>query len=359
MCTLALSSRLLAVAVLAIGLALLGGCATPPRPEQMATQTTVGQAPAALLGKIAVGGVTGGKGTNPMLASEVGNGELREALRQSLQQAGYLSPDPDAATITLTVGVVGVDKPPGYSVTVTTLIRYVLANKEGGQHLFDELITTSCTRGLSDDLAGVTRLRHTEECAVRNNIAAFLTKLSASVLTDTTRAAPSDAPMSAGTFKFAPGPGPYSFVCNARSGYFNELNVAVPGDRVQVTGLIQVLTARRDAHYVATVNVAIKGAADVPMAGLRALVMPDTPNILDLAIKGSGGPRDLSVFASTRLTAAPIPFVLTFGDSGRLSVSAGGADASLPVEAFAMTRVNLSCSTAHVRFSNVAVSTLN
>jgi hypothetical protein len=139
----------------------------------------VERAPAALLGKIAVGEVTGGKKTNPMLFAEVGNDQLREALTLSLEKAGYLSPDPDAATITLAVGVVGVDKPAGYTVTVTTLIRYVLANKEGGQHVFDELVATSCTRGLSDVLSGMTRLRITEECAVQNNIAAFLTKLSA------------------------------------------------------------------------------------------------------------------------------------------------------------------------------------
>jgi len=146
----------------------------------MATQTVLERAPTALLGKITVGGVTGGKETNPMLIAEVGNDQLREALRQSLQQAGYLSQDPDAATITLAVGVVGVDKPTaGFNTTVTALVRYVLANKEGGQHLFDELVTTSCTRGLSDDLVGMTRLRNTQECAVRNNIAAFLTRLSA------------------------------------------------------------------------------------------------------------------------------------------------------------------------------------
>lgn len=180
MCMLALLFRLLALAVLGMGLALQGGCATPARPEQMATQTVVERAPAALLGKIAVGGVTGGKETNPMGPfPEVGNDQLRQALTQSLQHAGYLSSEPDAATLTLTVGVVGVDKPSGYTVTFTTLIRYVLANKEGGQRVFDELVTASCTRGLSDDLVGMTRGRHTEECAVRNNIAAFLTKLGA------------------------------------------------------------------------------------------------------------------------------------------------------------------------------------
>jgi len=171
----------LAAAMLGMGLAILSGCATPARPEHMATPP-VAHVSASLLGKVAIAGVSGGKETirwfpNPI--PEVGNKELSEALRLSLQQAGYLSPAPDAAPITVKVGVVSVDKAGGYTLTVTTLIRYVVAHKEGGKPLFDELVTASCTRGVADDSYGVTRLKHTEECAVRKNIASFLTKLGA------------------------------------------------------------------------------------------------------------------------------------------------------------------------------------
>jgi hypothetical protein len=180
MCMLARLSRLLAVTVLGMGLALLGGCATPARPEQMAAQTLVQRAPPALLGKVAIGEVTGGKATNPMMFAEVGNDQLREALRLSLLQARYLSRPPEAATITLTVAVVGVDKPAaGYTATATTLIRYVLTNKADGRSAFDELVSGTCTLRLSDEYYGPSRLKHAEECAVRDNITAFLTKLGA------------------------------------------------------------------------------------------------------------------------------------------------------------------------------------
>jgi hypothetical protein len=168
-----------AIAVPSLALALLGGCATPARPEQMAAQTAVPQAPAALLAKVTLGEVTGGKATNPMMFAEVGNDQLREALRLSLMQAGYLSPTPEAATITLTVGVVGIDKPTaGYTTTITTLIRYVLTNKEGGKSTFDELVSGACTLHLSDEYYGPSRLKRAEECAVRNNITAFLSMVS-------------------------------------------------------------------------------------------------------------------------------------------------------------------------------------
>ena len=172
-------SRLIAMPVLVMGLVLQGGCATPARSGQMATQAVAPRAQPALLGKVVVGGVTGGKDTNPLLYPEVGNQQVREALIQSLQNAGYLSPDRDAATITLAAGIVGVDLPTSNSVTVNVLIRYVLANNEGGQRLFDELVSTTCGPELPRTFFGTTRLRSTEECAVRRNIAALLTKLSA------------------------------------------------------------------------------------------------------------------------------------------------------------------------------------
>jgi hypothetical protein len=243
--TISLLKWALTFPLLGAGMALLAGC-YPAQPQRMVAQATV-PASAKLLGQVAIADVTGGKSVTFMSSiAEVGNDALREAMGRSLRQAGYLSSTPEVATILLRVGVVDVEKPPqvGFEMTVVTIIRYVLTNKYGGKPLFDELITASCTRTTSDNFMGHVRLQHAEECAVSNNIAAFLTKLSASSLTDAATA----APMPAATLKFAQGPGPYSFDCDARSGYYNELNVAVPGDRVQVTGLIQVLTARKDAQ---------------------------------------------------------------------------------------------------------------
>jgi len=132
-----------------------------------------------LLEKLAIGEVTGGKATNPMMFADVGNAQLREALRLSLLQAGYLNPAPEAATLTLTVGVVGVDRPSaGYTTTVTTLIRYVLTEKADAKSVFDELVSGACTLNLSDEYYGQSRLKHAEECAVRDNITVFLSMLS-------------------------------------------------------------------------------------------------------------------------------------------------------------------------------------
>jgi hypothetical protein len=175
---------------------------------------------------------------------------------------------------------------------------------------------------------------------------------------DAAVAPPLPAPPSVATFKVTPGPGPYNFDCDARPGYFSDMNALLPGNRVQVTGFIQVLSARKDAHWVATGIVGLAGANQLPKVGLVATVMPDSPKIVDLKIRGSGGPKDQSVVGSSPI-AASIPFTLTLDDAGHLTVSAASAEASVPVEPFPVIRLNLSCSTAHIRFSNVTIVALN
>ena len=135
---------------------------------------------------MAIAEVTGGKETRKvkMVAgdfAEVGNDQLREALRLSLQDAGYLAPDQGSAAALLKVNLVDLEKPPsgGFSISVVVIMRYVLTDRATGKPWFDELVTASCERGVADDLNGSTRVRHAEECAVRNNIMAFVGKLAA------------------------------------------------------------------------------------------------------------------------------------------------------------------------------------
>lgn len=176
-----LLKRAFTFSLLGSGAVMLIGC--PAQSQRMTAERTTVPVSARFLGQVILTEVTGGKAvTMTSSISQVSNDALREALERSLQQAGYLSPRPDAASIMLKVGVVDVENPHQTSLTikVVTIIRYRLADKGGGKPLFDELITASYTRTLSDDLVGMKRLQHADECAVRNNIGAFLAKLSTS-----------------------------------------------------------------------------------------------------------------------------------------------------------------------------------
>jgi hypothetical protein len=163
------------------GLVTLVGC--PAEPQRMVAEITTVPVSTRFLGQMTIANVTGGKPvTMTSSISEVSNEALRQALNRSLKQVGYLSANPDAASLLLKVGVVDVENPhqASFTIKVVTLIRYQLASKAGGAPLFDELITASCTRTFSDDMVGMKRVQHADECAVKNNIAVFLTKLDAS-----------------------------------------------------------------------------------------------------------------------------------------------------------------------------------
>ncbi len=166
--------------LIAVAAVLCGGCSA--NPQRMVATPATASAPDSLRAQVAIDTVTGGK--NISLTSdmaEVGSDGLREALRLSLQQAGYLSPSPGNAPILLRAGIVDVEKPHGAAlrISVITIIRYALVTRDGSKLLFDGLVTASCTRTVGDDLVGGVRLQHAEECAVRNNIAAFLAQLGA------------------------------------------------------------------------------------------------------------------------------------------------------------------------------------
>ena len=160
------------------------GCAV--QPQRMVVQQAAVPVSARLFGKMAIEDVTGDKAaTATSSVAAISDSALRTALSESLQQLGYLSSTPEAAAIVLRVGVVDVEKPQeaNLDISVFTIIRYAVATRDGGKPIFDELITASCTRTISDDLSGYMRMRHAEECAVSSNVASFLTRFSASSLT--------------------------------------------------------------------------------------------------------------------------------------------------------------------------------
>jgi hypothetical protein len=164
--------------IFACGLAVLvTACATPAQPDRMVAAAPPASVPD-LLQKITIAEVVGGKETNPMLAAEVGNDELREAVRLSLERAGYLSPDAAAAPLRLNVALVALDKPAsGFTMSVASIIRYTLSPKDGGPPSFDGTVQAVCTLGVSEEFVGIYRLQKAEECSVQKNIEAFLARL--------------------------------------------------------------------------------------------------------------------------------------------------------------------------------------
>ncbi len=161
--------------------ALLAGCATPARMEQMTAQvapSAMASADARLKGAIAVADVTGGKDTNPMWTSQVSSETFRQSLEASLTQAGLFSKVLSAGKYTLTADLLKLDQPlVGLNMTVGSTVRYSLIDVATKKEVYGKTLTVSYTAKMSDAFVGTERLRLANEGAIRENIKALMNDL--------------------------------------------------------------------------------------------------------------------------------------------------------------------------------------
>jgi hypothetical protein len=153
--------------------------------------------------------------------------------------------------------------------------------------------------------------------------------------------------------RFQPGSRTNSFDCETASGRYSELNSAISGTNVWVTGFMQVSTLNTASEWPPDAGIVFAGASKLPRVGLETFVLPDKPAVLQIAVRGSGGAGDHTVFASVPISDSKISFSLRLSSSGQLALSVGDAATSLSVGSIEITRMNLYCSSGHVHFSDV------
>ena len=159
-------------------LALLGGCATPARVQQMvaanagAAQQAV---PEYLRASVGVKEVSGGRETNPMWMSQVGSAEFERALEESLRQAGMLSPARTGGRYLLTADLRTLDQPLiGINFTVTATVDWLMVERSTGREVLRRTLSTPHTARMSDAFMAVERLKLANEGAIRRNIESLI-----------------------------------------------------------------------------------------------------------------------------------------------------------------------------------------
>jgi hypothetical protein len=165
--------------IAALAIALLGGCASGARIENM---EAVGQpaqriAPTPLRQQLAVREVGGGSETRPLWKSNVGNPEFESALRNSLRATGLLA-EGQAARYTLSAQLDDLDQPAfGLNLTVTAKVSDTVAEKASGKIIWQQTLTTPYTAAFADSLVAIERLRLANEGAVRANLSPLIDAL--------------------------------------------------------------------------------------------------------------------------------------------------------------------------------------
>lgn len=167
------------IAVLLAMVAMMGGCATPARVDQMTVEGQPSQRIAAtpFRNHLMVRDVTGGQETNPMWRSSIGSNEFRQALEGSLRAVGLLSLDPNSRYL-LTAHLEKVDQPfAGFDMTVTASVRYTVSERATGKEVFGRTVAVPYTASFGDSLLGAERLKLANEGAVRANITQLIDEL--------------------------------------------------------------------------------------------------------------------------------------------------------------------------------------
>ena len=118
---------------------------------------------------ISLNTVQGGAETNPLWMSQVSAADFQKALELSLQEAGYLSKDNNAYS--LTVNLKGLKQPfVGFDMTVTSSVNYSLEDLQKNKNVLNEDLNAEFTATVSDASAGIKRLRMANEGSIKENI---------------------------------------------------------------------------------------------------------------------------------------------------------------------------------------------
>lgn len=161
---------------LIVVLASLTACASGARTGAMTAPVSSGNIiseASSLRRSIIVSEVGGGKETNPLWMSNVGNNEFKSALEQSLMLHALL--DTSAPRYKLEAKLIKLRQPlGGFDVTVGSHVYYSLSDIETNERVYDADINCDYTAALSDAFLGYERLRLANEGSIKKNISLFI-----------------------------------------------------------------------------------------------------------------------------------------------------------------------------------------
>lgn len=158
---------------------MLNACASGARMNAMTVSTspeTIITEDNILFQSVELADVSGGKKTNPLWTSQIGNAEFQEALLNSLKAHAMISVG--EVKYILTAKLEKIKQPfIGISMTVKSSIHYELKEVSTQKIIFSETIDEKYTAAFGDALLGAKRLQLANEGAIKVNISTLITKL--------------------------------------------------------------------------------------------------------------------------------------------------------------------------------------
>jgi hypothetical protein len=150
-------------------------------------------------------------------------------------------------------------------------------------------------------------------------------------------------------------PPEYYFDCDVPPGKFSEWNRTISASGARVSGVVELIEPRRDARWMPVANLLIGGKDKTSIAGIKAYVDWQLPDVLHFILIGPGSPTSGPALLSVPWRGQHTSFTLALSESGELKVSVGNVSRSLQLTDFDARRVRVVCSTAQFKFSGIFV----
>jgi hypothetical protein len=159
---------------------VLAGCASGANSSNMTAslQPALAATPGSnLYQSVGMAAITGGKETNPILSSQVADGDFKAALKNSLLQHNLHATGPEKYVVSAEINEL--DQPLiGLDMSVTSKVHYKLTRVSDKVVVFDKLVTETHTATFNDSAIGVERLRLANEGSIKKNISSFIAEVS-------------------------------------------------------------------------------------------------------------------------------------------------------------------------------------
>jgi len=158
--------------------ARMSAMVVPITPENIITEESK------LYQSIELSEVSGGKKTNPLWTSQVGDEEFLQALLNSLKAHALISVG--EAKYRLIAKLIKIKQPlVGFDLTVKSTIQYELLEINTQKIVYNEQVYVEYTAAFGDSLLGSKRLQLANEGAIKDNISKFITTLISLFKSDT------------------------------------------------------------------------------------------------------------------------------------------------------------------------------
>jgi len=139
--------------------------------------------------------------------------------------------------------------------------------------------------------------------------------------------------------------------CDAEPAFSGREDVVSLGR--SVSGFIQFREVRDHERWLPTATVYFLGNRERKRAGLMVSVLRQEPGALRVQVIRPGRNTERLLLAELPETVAPIPFNLSFSESGEFSLAFANATTTLELRSFPIEEIVVGCSGSEVDFTLV------